>query len=131
MSHAGAQAAASAAQVAARPAALAAPVFVTYEARLNLVLGWPPPRGLTDEGRRAAKMKSVKRVAALLLAGFLAFAPPGTMIFLLALFVGLVGRRWAVPLIALCAAACAALLLVRLRRRRRARAEDAAHTDTH
>lgn len=77
-------------------------------------------------------MKSLKRVAALLLAGFLAFAPPGTMIFLLALFVGLVGRRRAFPLIALCVVAGAALLLVRRRRRRRrARDEESARADTH
>jgi hypothetical protein len=62
-------------------------------------------------------MKSPKRVAALLLAGFLAFAPPGTMIFLLALAAGLLGRRWAVLAAVLFLCACAALLL---RRRRRA-----------
>lgn len=74
-------------------------------------------------------MKSPKRIAAILLAGFLAFAPPGTLIFLFALFVGLVGRRWAVPLAALCVGAGAALLLLRLRRRRaRARADEPAES---
>ena len=67
-------------------------------------------------GRRAAKMKSPKRVAALLLAGFLAFAPPGTMIFLLALAAGFLGRRWAIPAAVLFLCACATLLLRRKRR---------------
>ena len=75
-------------------------------------------------------MKSPKRIAALLLAGFLAFAPPGTLIFLFVLLVGLVGRRWAVPLAALCLAAGATLLFLRFRRRRsRQRAEESARTD--
>jgi membrane protein implicated in regulation of membrane protease activity len=68
-------------------------------------------------------MKSIKRYAALLLAGFLAFAPPGTMIFLFALVVGFAGRRWAVAAAALCLCACAALLLLRRRRRARPRAD--------
>ena len=78
-------------------------------------------------------MKSPKRIAALLLAGFLAFAPPGTLIFLFALLVGLVGRRWAVPLAALCLGAGAALLLLRRRRlRARPRADESpARRDTH
>lgn len=75
-------------------------------------------------------MKSPKRIAALLLAGFLAFAPPGTLIFLFALLVGLVGRRWAVPLAVLCAGAALALLLLR-RRRARPRPDDPVKLDTH
>lgn len=63
-------------------------------------------------------MKSPKRIAALLLAGFLAFAPPGTMIFLLALFVGLFGRGWAAVVGSACVVAAAAFLLVRRRRAR-------------
>jgi membrane protein implicated in regulation of membrane protease activity len=83
-----------------------------------------------SHGRRAATMKSPKRIAALLLAGFLAFAPPGTMIFLLALAIGLVGRRWAIAA-ALCLCACAALLLLlRGKRRARPRADEFTHTDT-
>lgn len=80
----------------------------------------------------AQTMKSPKRIAALLLAGFLAFAPPGTLIFLFALLVGLVGRRWAVPLAALGVAAGVALVLLR-RRRRRARpsADDSVKLDVH
>ena len=70
-------------------------------------------------------MKSPKRIAALLLAGFLAFAPPGTLIFLLALVAGFAGRRWAAAAAALCAVAGAVLLLVR-RRRRRARQRETA-----
>ena len=66
-------------------------------------------------------MKSPKRIAALLLAGFLAFAPPGTMIFLLALLVALAGRRGAALAVALAVGGVAALLILR-RRRRRARA---------
>jgi membrane protein implicated in regulation of membrane protease activity len=68
-------------------------------------------------------MKNPKRIAALLLAGFLAFAPPGTMILLLALAVGFVGRRWAVAAAALCICVCAAYLLLRRRRRARPRAD--------
>ena len=78
-------------------------------------------------------MKSPKRIAAVLLAGFFAFAPPGTLIFLFALLVGLVGRRWAVPLAAFGLVA-GAVFLLRLRRRRRSarsRADDAVELDTH
>lgn len=82
-----------------------------------------------SHGRRAATMKSPKRIAALLLAGFLAFAPPGTMIFLLVLTIGLVGRRWAVAVV-LCLCVCAALLLLRGRRRARPRADEFTHPDT-
>ena len=73
-------------------------------------------------------MKSPKRIAALLLAGFLAFAPPGTMIFLLALAVGLLGRRWLVPA-ALLLCACAVLLLLRRRLRARTRAYESAQPE--
>ena len=76
-------------------------------------------------------MKSPKRIAALLLAGFLAFAPPGTLIFLFALFVGLVGRRWAVPLGVLCLGAGLGFLFLRRRRRTRPRADDSVKRDTH
>jgi hypothetical protein len=69
-----------------------------------------------ERSRRAATMKSPKRVAALLLAGFFAFAPPGTMIFLLALAAGLMGRRWAIPAVVLFLCACATLLLCSRRR---------------
>jgi hypothetical protein len=94
------------------------------------MLGWPPPVG-APHGRRAATMKSLKRIAVLLLAGFLAFAPPGTMILLLALVVGFAGRRWAAGAAAVCLGAAAALLLLRFRRRRaRSRAIDAARPDT-
>ena len=74
-------------------------------------------------------MKSPKRIAAILLAGFLAFAPPGTLIFLFALLVGLVGRRWALPLAALCLVTAAASLLLRRRRRARPRPDDSVKLD--
>ena len=77
-------------------------------------------------------MKSPKRIAALLLAGFLAFAPPGTLIFLFALLVGLVGRRWALPLALTCLCAGVAFLLLRRRRRRtHPPADDSVKLDTH
>jgi hypothetical protein len=76
-------------------------------------------------------MKSPKRIAAILLAGFFAFAPPGTLIFLFALLVGLVGRRWAVLLAALCLCAGAGFLLLRRRRRARPRADDAVKLEEH
>jgi hypothetical protein len=75
-------------------------------------------------------MKSPKRVAALLLAGFLAFAPPGTMIFLLALAAGFLGRRWAAVAAVLFLCACAALLLLRRRRRAPPRAGESTHTES-
>ncbi|HJQ30560.1 MAG TPA: hypothetical protein VJ866_00195 [Pyrinomonadaceae bacterium] len=74
-------------------------------------------------------MKSPKRIAALLVAGFLAFAPPGTMIFLLALFVGLFGRGWAAVVGAACVVALAALLVIRRRRRRQGRRGRPEHAD--
>jgi hypothetical protein len=64
-------------------------------------------------------MKSPKRIAGLLVAGFLAFAPPGTMIFLLALFVGLFGRGRAAVVGAVGVVALAAILLIRRRQARR------------
>lgn len=41
-------------------------------------------------------MKSPKRILVLIGAGFLAFAPPGTMIFLFLLLLGLIGNVWIV-----------------------------------
>jgi membrane protein implicated in regulation of membrane protease activity len=73
-------------------------------------------------------MKSPKRIVGLLVAGFLAFAPPGTMIFLSALFVRLVGWRWAALVGTLCVVAAAALLIRRRRQRRRGERE---HPDTN
>jgi membrane protein implicated in regulation of membrane protease activity len=76
-------------------------------------------------------MKSPKRIAAILLAGFLAFAPPGTLIFLFVLLMGLVGRRWAVSLAALCLCAGAGFLLLRRRRRGRPGADDSVKLEEH
>lgn len=41
-------------------------------------------------------MKSPRRIAALLLGGFLAFAPPGTLIFGFMIILGFVGNVWLV-----------------------------------
>lgn len=41
-------------------------------------------------------MKSPGRIAALLLGGFLAFAPPGTLIFGFMIILGFVGNVWLV-----------------------------------
>ena len=39
-------------------------------------------------------MRRIKRTAGLLLAGFLMFAPPGTLIFGALIILGLVGNAW-------------------------------------
>lgn len=39
-------------------------------------------------------MKNFKRIAALLFAGFLAFAPPGTIILSVIFIAGLIGNIW-------------------------------------
>jgi len=62
-------------------------------------------------------MRRPKRIAALLLTGFLAFAPPGTIIFALALFVGFTGRRWRIVVVCALGLAVGAALWT-LRRRR-------------
>lgn len=62
-------------------------------------------------------MKSPKRIAVILITGFLAFAPPGTMIFLTMLVIGIVGNVWLVAGGAFGLAATGAVWLV-LRRRR-------------
>jgi hypothetical protein len=65
-------------------------------------------------------MKRIKKALLVLLAGFLAFAPPGTMIFLFILAVGVFRNHPAVVAGILAAAAAAAALWL-LRRRRSAR----------
>lgn len=82
-------------------------------------------RPAPSAARYPVAMKSPKRIAVLLLAGFLAFAPPGTMIFLLALLVALAGRWGAALAVALALAGGATFLVLRRRRRARARAGDA------
>lgn len=69
-------------------------------------------------------MKSPNRIIALLLAGFFAFAPPGTMVFLLALVVGFAGHRWAAAAATLCVGVVAVLLLLRRQWRRAQQRED-------
>ena len=69
-------------------------------------------------------MKSPKRIAAVLLAGFLAFAPPGTMIFLFALLVAVAGR-WGAAVAVVGLVVGAAFFIRRRRRRARAVAADA------
>jgi hypothetical protein len=61
-------------------------------------------------------MKRIKRVLLLMLAGFLAFAPPGTLIVGFILLVGLL-RNY--PLAVGCVLACTAALAVWLLWRRR------------
>lgn len=83
---------------------------------MDLMLGWTPTtaRQTTLESKL---LKSPKRIAAFLITGFLAFAPPGTIIFLVALAVGFVGHRWAAVGAVFCVIAGAALLLLRRRSR--------------
>ena len=47
-----------------------------------------------NSDRRTKAMKHLKRVAVFLLAGFLTFAPPGTLIFGTVLILGLIGNIW-------------------------------------
>ena len=74
-------------------------------------------------------MRSPKRIAALLIAGFLAFAPPGTMIFLFGLLVWVAGRRAAAAAVAVVLAGVAALFLLRRRRARARRRHAPEHPD--
>lgn len=46
-------------------------------------------------------MKNPKRLAVLLTTGFLAFAPPGTLIFVFMIILGVVGNVWVMALGAL------------------------------
>ena len=62
---------------------------------------------------RAGKVKRLKRKAGLLLAAFLLFAPPGTLVVGALLLLGLVGNVWVLAGLAL----AAALLAVHLYRR--------------
>ncbi len=41
-------------------------------------------------------MRRLKRIAALLIAGFLAFAPPGTLVFIALVILQLLGTAWLV-----------------------------------
>lgn len=50
-------------------------------------------------------MKRRKSTAVLLLTGFLAFAPPGTMVLIFAILIGLWKRPWLAAAAALCLAA--------------------------
>ena len=63
-------------------------------------------------------MRRSKRIAVMLVAGFLAFAPPGTLVFGLLLFLALVKNFWARLAFAAAALAAAAWLLLRRRRAR-------------
>jgi len=61
----------------------------------------------------------LKRVTVLLVAGFFAFAPPGTLVLAAALLFGVLGRAW-LGLAALCLAAFVALwLYLKLRKAQR------------
>lgn len=59
-------------------------------------------------------MNPWKKVFGAVLGGFLLLAPPGTLIFLSLILVGLFGRRW---LIAVLVAASATLAILIVRRR--------------
>jgi hypothetical protein len=65
-------------------------------------------------------MKRIKKALLVLLAGFFAFAPPGTLIFLFILAVG-VFRNHPAVVVGILAAALAAAALWLVRRRRSAR----------
>lgn len=57
-------------------------------------------------------MRSVKRILALLLAAFLAFAPPGTLIFLALLILAFVRTSWVAAAAVSALAVLAAVLLL-------------------
>jgi hypothetical protein len=59
-------------------------------------------------------MKPWKKVLAAILGGFFLFAPPGTLILLSLVLVGLFGRRWLIAAFVV-AAATLAILIVRRR----------------
>ena len=66
-------------------------------------------------------MRRLKRVVGAVLAGFLLFAPPGTLIFGALLLIGLVRNVWALAGIALAAVALLAYWLYRKGSIRRSR----------
>ena len=69
-------------------------------------------------------LKKLKRLALVAVAGFFAFAPPGTLIVGAALLVAFFGRVWLAVAAAVLAAGAITLLLVRKRdARRRGRAD--------
>lgn len=70
-------------------------------------------------------MKRYQRIAVLIVAGFLAFAPPGTLVFALLLFLAVVQNFWARLATLLCALAAGAWLLIARRRRARRAPPDA------
>jgi hypothetical protein len=72
-------------------------------------------------------MKRIKKALLVLLAGFLAFAPPGTMIFLFILAVGIFRNR-PVVLVVLLAAVFVLLAFWLIRRRRSARRTETSDT---
>ena len=71
-------------------------------------------------------MKRLKRIALLLVAGFFAFAPPGTLIFGALLVAGLVKNFWLRLALVALVALLAALFLRRLLRARRTKPQDKA-----
>ena len=56
-------------------------------------------------------MKQWKKVFGGILGGFLLFAPPGTLIFLSLILVGLFGRRWLIVVLVVASAALAVLIV--------------------
>jgi hypothetical protein len=63
-----------------------------------------------------SRYKRIRRIAVLLVAGFLAFAPPGTMIVSLLLVWALIGRTWFIVACVCCVSLAAAALILRRRR---------------
>ena len=66
-------------------------------------------------------MRRFKRIAALLIAGFFAFAPPGTLIFGLLLVAGVVKNFWLRLALAALVVLAAAWFLLRRRHARKAK----------
>ncbi len=61
-------------------------------------------------------MRRIKRTAGVLLAGFLMFAPPGTLVFMFLIIVGLVRNTWLIVAGVLCLAGLATAWLLRKNR---------------
>ena len=72
----------------------------------------------------ARMVKRLKRLAVLLVAGFFAFAPPGTLLLAAALLFGLLGKVWLAAAAVGLAALAALWLFVKKRNARRGKRND-------